>query len=56
MAIVGIENNEKASKNRSEAKDQFKCNSWSATIRDKSQQNTDMLSNRTQFERDDAFG
>jgi hypothetical protein len=29
---------------------------WSAALRDKSQQNTDKLSNRTQFERDDAFG
>ena len=40
----------------SEAKYQFKCNNWSAELRDKLQQNTDKLSNRTQFERDDAFG
>ena len=40
----------------SQAKHQFKCNIWSAELRDKSQQNTDKLSNRTQFERDDAFG
>ena len=39
-----------------EAKHQFKCNNWSAALRDKWQQNTDKLSNTTLFEHDDAFG